>query len=589
MRAHGLGGALHAEGKHRPGAAGPVLTLRGVFIPPAEMPMLDDATVLIPEVFEVHARSQPDKEAVVCGPVRRSWGDFNANINRIARALHARGIGPGQQVAVMMGNAVEMLEAVFGTVKSGACVVPLSGLLTGEQLAGLLNDSGAVVAFAGADFRARLAPHLAECNALRPDGLVAMDALTAAEAAGATGSPLAPERATAPGLAPTWQPLADWLAASPGGVGEPGRTGGPPVALHAGMDFNIIYSSGTTGLPKGIVQTHRARTHWAFSNAIELGMGEGSRALTTTALYSNGTWLMMLPVLFSGGTCVAMPAFSPAGFLATVAAERITHSFMVPAQYIALLADPALASADTSSLQSLLCAGSPLRRDTKRAVLERFGPILTELYGFSEGFGAMLKPHQHAARFDSVGRPVLGFDVRILSDDGRELPTGEVGEIAGYGAGMMRGYHGRPDATEALVWRDARGRSFIRSGDLGKVDAQGFLTIVDRKKDMVISGGFNVFPSDLEAVVGQHPAVLDVTVIGIPHEKWGETPVALVIPRPGAEATPEAVRDWANERLARHQRLGAVEFRDDFPRNALGKVLKRLLREPYWAGQGGTI
>lgn len=567
MRAHGLAPALHAEGKHRPGAAGPVLTLRGVFIPPAEMPMLDDATVLIPEVFEVHARSQPDKEAVVCGPVRRTWGDFNANINRIARALHACGIGPGQQVAVMMGNAVEMLEAVFGTVKSGACVVPLSGLLTGEQLAGLLNDSGAVGAFAGADFRARLAPHLGSCPALRPEALVAMDALAEGEAAAG------------------WQPLAPWLAATPG-IDAPG---GPPVALHAGMDFNIIYSSGTTGLPKGIVQTHRARTHWAFSNAIELSMGEGSRALTTTALYSNGTWLMMLPVLFAGGTCVAMPAFSPAGFLATVAAERITHSFMVPAQYIALLADPALASADTSSLQSLLCAGSPLRRDTKRAVLERFGPILTELYGFSEGFGAMLKPHQHAARFDSVGRPVLGFDVRILSDDGRELPPGEVGEIAGYGAGMMRGYHGRPGATEALVWRDARGRSFIRSGDLGKVDAQGFLTIVDRKKDMVISGGFNVFPSDLEAVVGQHPAVLDVTVIGIPHEKWGETPVALVIPRPGTAATPEAVRDWANERLARHQRLAAVEFRDDFPRNALGKVLKRLLRESYWAGQGSAI
>jgi len=210
-------------------------------------------------------------------------------------------------------------------------------------------------------------------------------------------------------------------------------------------------------------------------------------------------------------------------------------------------------------------------------------PRLFELYGFSEGFATMLKPHQHALKFDTVGTPVIGFELRILNDEGEEAPTGEPGEILGYGAGMMKEYHGRPEATAELIWRDDRGRTFIRSGDIGAVDEDGFLTILDRKKDMIISGGFNIFPIDIEAEIGRHPSVADVTVIGIPHEKWGESCLALVIPEAGGCADPEEIRTWANERLGKHQKVSYVEFREEFPRNALGKVLKRILRDPYWA------
>lgn len=526
------------------------------------MDTLDDTSVLITDVFEVHALSQPDKEAVVCGAVRRCWGDFNANINRVANALATRGVGPGHQVVVLMGNAVETLEVIFGVVRAGACVVPLSGLLTGEQLAHLADDSDAVMLLATPEFIGRFEPHRAACPKLWPGGCIAV---------------LASAAQTPPG----WQGFEAFVDGAPSTP--------PPVQISAATAFNIIYSSGTTGLPKGIVQSHRVRTHWAMFNALEQGFDEHSRGMTTTALYSNGTWLVMLPVLFVGGTCVVMPAFEPRAFLAMIEAERISHSFMVPAQFLMVLGHPEFDHFDRSTLRSLLCAGSPLRRDTKREVIARFGNILIELYGFSEGFGAMLKPAQQAQRFDSVGRPVLGCEVRILDDAGKVLPPGEVGEIAGYGAGMMRGYHRRPELTAELIWRDERGRSFMRSGDVGKVDAQGFITLVDRKKDMIISGGFNVFPTDIEAVVGQHPEVLDVTVIGIPHEKWGETVLALVIRRPGAASPPEALVGWANQRLARHQRLAALEYRDDFPRNALGKVLKRLLREPYWAGSGRQL
>jgi acyl-CoA synthetase (AMP-forming)/AMP-acid ligase II len=220
-----------------------------------------------------------------------------------------------------------------------------------------------------------------------------------------------------------------------------------------------------------------------------------------------------------------------------------------------------------------------LRPDTKADVLKRLTPNLYDMYGFSEGFATMNKPHMHALKPDSVGTPVLGFDVKIIADDDTEAAPGQTGEIAGYGAGMMKEYHQRSDATDAVIWNAPDGRTFIRSGDIGKLDEDGFLYILDRKKDMIISGGFNVFPADIEAIIGENDRVLDVTVIGVPHDKWGETPLALVIPHEGADA--DQILAWSNERLAKHQRLSNVEFRDEFPRNALGKVLKRILREPY--------
>ncbi|MEO1192856.1 MAG: AMP-binding protein [Pseudomonadota bacterium] len=516
------------------------------------MPQLDDPQVILPDLWASHARFYPNKEAVVCGEVRRTWGDFNANMNRVANALLRDGLQKGEKVAVVMGNSVEMLETTFGVVRAGGCVVPLSGMLTGEQLAGLITDSDSTRLFASAEFQERLDANAEGLTGLKDGGKIAF---------GFTAS--------------GWTRYEDVL--------EGASDTQPPVTCATGDDFNIIYSSGTTGLPKGILQTHRARTHWAFSNAVEMGFTSKSRALTTTALYSNGTWLMVLPILFAGGTLHVMPSFDPAGFLETVEAERITHSFMVPAQYIMVLAEASLDSRDLSSLETMLSAGSPLRRDTKRQIIERLTPGLYELYGFSEGFASMLKPEQHAEKFASVGTPVLGFEVAILDDQGKEMPRGEAGEIAGYGAGMMKAYHKREEQTEELIWRDPRGRTFIRGGDIGKLDEDGFLYILDRKKDMIISGGFNVFPADVEAIVGQHPAVRDVTVIGVPHRRWGESCMALVIQNPDEEADMEEIKAWANERLSKTQRLVGVEFLEDFPRNALGKVLKKVLRDPYWA------
>ncbi|WP_298192948.1 AMP-binding protein [Novosphingobium sp.] len=496
-------------------------------------------------VWAAHARFAPDRIAAICGDRQLTWGEFDRATNRVANALRAMGVRHDEPVALVMTNSLEMLEVMFGVVKSGACMVPISGLLTGAQIATMMADSGAQTVFVSPANRALV-------------DSAALPASVRRIAIGFDGE--------------GWEAGDTLLAAA--------AESDPGVQSRPEDRFNIIYSSGTTGLPKGIVQSHGARTHFAWSNALELGMSRETVALVTTALYSNGTMFMVLPPLLLGATVVIMEQFSPSGALALIERHRVTHAFMVPTQCIVTLDDPALGTHDISSLRCLLSAGSSLRADTREGVIERMTPHVYELYGFSEGFATMRKPGDAPARPGAVGRPVIGFDLRIVGSDDRECPRGEVGEIVGTGLGAMAGYHNRPDLDEAILWHSPSGEAFLRSGDLGFVDEEGFLHIVDRKKDMILSGGFNIFPADLEAVIGEHPEVQDVTVIGIPHPKWGETPLALVIPRGAPD--PAALLEWANARLARTQRLAGLELRTAFPRNALGKVLKRELRAPWW-------
>ncbi|MDB4476351.1 AMP-binding protein [bacterium] len=512
--------------------------------------MLDDTQVYLPELWASHARFRSEKIALICGDDRLTWGELNKQCNRVANQLLAAGAGKPAKIALLMGNSATTAVVLLGVMKSGACVVPISTMLTAEQVGTLVTDSGARVLFTDGSSHGLADAALTGIPSHTPMLKICAE--------------------PAPG---DWEQLDTWLTDA--------SDEEPPVRYDLSDDFNIIYSSGTTGTPKGIVQTHRARQHWSYSNALELRMDHRSIALATTSLYSNGTWFMLLPPLFVGATVVVLEAFTPEKFLDTVRQEQVTHTFMVPTQYIGVLESPALVDAEINSLRYMLSAGSALRQDTKDAVLKKLGSGLFELYGFTEGFATICRPEQHHKQ-GSVGTPVIGFDLRIIDEEGNELPPGEAGEIAGYGGGLMKHYHRRPKETEASIWRDARGRSFLRSGDIGMLDEDGFLYILDRKKDMILSGGFNIFPKDIEEIVGEHPDVSDVTVIGIPHPKWGETPLALVIPAPGCVIDSEDILLWANQRLAKTQRLQGIESRNEFPRNALGKVIKRELRKPYW-------
>ena len=510
--------------------------------------MIDKTHFDILNVIETHGTYQPEKLAICCDGVKRQWRDLRENINKVANFFKKIGVEKGDNIALLIGNRPEIIDLIFGIVKMGACVVPLSGLLTREQVTVLVNNSNAKLFIADYDFVNLVTSDLSQFKNIGEEKLLFLG-----------------------GDANCWEKIA---------LEEKEYSFEYNCAPED--NFNIIYSSGTTGVPKGIVQTHRARSHWATSNAIEMSFNSESKSLTTTALYSNGTWLMMLPTLFVGGTLHVMDGFDANAFVELVKNEKITHTFLVPPQFSAILSLENLQKNCFSSLKTVLSAGSPLRLDIKENILLRISENLFELYGFSEGFATMLKPYDQRKKFGSVGTPVLGFEIKIIDEEGKECPSNVAGEIAGYGAGMMKEYYNEEELTNNLIWTDQRGRSFIKSGDIGSLDEDGYLTILDRKKDMIISGGLNVFPVDIEEVVSKHPDISDVTVIGVPHEKWGETCLALIIPRHGVEIDCDEVKKWCNEKLAKHQRLHKVEIREEFPRNALGKVLKRILREPYW-------
>jgi long-chain acyl-CoA synthetase len=352
------------------------------------------------------------------------------------------------------------------------------------------------------------------------------------------------------------------------------------VAIDPDAAFNIIYSSGTTGEPKGIVQSHAMR--WAYAaRALRFGYGPDAVALLSTPLYSNTTLVVFFPALAHGGTVVLMPRFDASAYLQLAQAERATHTMLVPVQYRRLLAAADFDAHDLSSLRHKFATSAPFPAPLKAEVLRRWPGELVEFYGMTEGGGScILEAHRHPDKLHTVGPPAPGHEIRLIDEQGRELPPGEAGEVVGRSAGMMSGYHRRPEATREAEWFDAAGRRFIRTGDIGRFDDDGFLILLDRRKDVVISGGFNVYPSDLEAVLHDHPAVAEAAVVGVPSGRWGETPVAFVVRRPGHE-TPDdaALLAWANARLGKTQRLHGLRSLDALPRSPIGKLLKRALRD----------
>jgi acyl-CoA synthetase (AMP-forming)/AMP-acid ligase II len=324
---------------------------------------------------------------------------------------------------------------------------------------------------------------------------------------------------------------------------------------------------------------------WAHvRRGIFYGYGAGAITIISTPLYSNTTLVSFFPTIACGGTAVLMRKFDPAGFLVLAERQKATHAILVPVQYKRLMECPDFGRYNLSHFRMKFSTSAPFPAALKADVLKRWPGGLIEYYGLTEGGGTcVLVAHEFPDKLHTVGRPVSGHDIRLIGEDGKEVSAGEPGEVVGHSPGMMKGYHNQPELTAMTEWHDAGGKRFIRTGDIGRFDEDGFLTLMDRRKDMIISGGFNIYPSDLEAVLASHGDVAEAAVVGVASERWGETPVAFVVLKPESDISAEQLRDWANGQLGKTQRIAEVRLRQELPRSAIGKVLKRELRAQYAA------
>ena len=510
---------------------------------------------------ERHARYRPRHAAVIAPAgtreVRLDWREFDVYVNRWANALASLGVARGDRVATLLPNSIELLASYWACFKLGAAAVPLSTLLNAGGLASLLADATPRAIVSTGDLRGVL-------DEVRAGG-VAPDAAWVLTDANADDAP-----AGYRSYARLWMEASD---APPG------------VAVSADDLATIMYTSGTTGLPKGICHTHFIRAMYSLTLASSWRMTPASVVLHAGAIVFNGAMTTMLPAFMLGATFVVHRAFDAEAFIDTVERERVTHTMLVPAQIIAILNAQGFDPSRLTSLECILSLGAPLHVEYKDRLNALLPGRFYELYGLTEGFVTILDRDDALRKAGSVGVPPPFYDLRIVGPDGGDLPAGEVGEIAGRGPITMPGYY-RNDAKTAEALRGG----WLHTGDLGYVDDEGFLHLVDRMKDMIDSGGVKVYPKDVEEVVARHPEVREVAVFGIPHDKWGETPVAAVVLKAGANVDAATLRDWINAHVAaKFQRVDRVLILDEFPRNAAGKTLKRELRAPYWEGRGRAI
>ena len=510
----------------------------------------------VADAVAAHARLQPHKIGARDSRRALSFAQWHERANRLANGLLALGLAKGDRVALLAYNCVEWMEIYAALARAGLVAVPINFRLTPPEIAYIATHSEARAFIVQGELQDRV-------DAIRPELALVQEAYISID----------------PVLAPGWQNYEALIAAA--------ANESPAVEVRPADPCALMYTSGTTGRPKGAIRSHEGNTLIALATAVEMGFTRQDTALLVMPMCHANSLYFSHTFTHLGATCVIddSKSFNPEAMLALLASEKVTFTSLVPTHYIMMLGlpDATKAKYDVSAVEKLMISSAPARRDTKLAILAHFrNSRLYELYGSTEaGWVTLLRPEEQIDKLGSVGREWAGSGaIRLLDADGREVPDGEVGELHSRTPYAFDGYWKNPEKTAECFRGD-----WCSVGDMARRDANGYITLVDRKSNMIISGGENVYPSEVESILGAHPKIKDVAVIGVPHEKWGESVQAVVVVHAGQQVAAAELLDWCRSRMAGFKRPQAVVFMADadMPRTATGKILHRVLRDQMGA------
>jgi acyl-CoA synthetase (AMP-forming)/AMP-acid ligase II len=509
------------------------------------------------ELFDKAVKQYPDKIAVKDHRRCITYAEIGEEVNRCANALFQKGVQPGDRVALWMQNCIEYIVCDFAIAKLGAVRVPLNTFLSDAEVAYRLEDAGAKAVICGSEYMERVQNILQQTSAQPMVITVGNEGEHSLESLVEKASP------------------------------EP-----PKIAVGYEDLAAIMYTGGTTGRSKGVMHTHKSTISLMYSEIVEFELERGVVMLHVAPL-PHAVGFMILPGLLRGGTHILQQGFDPKKFCETVEKEKVTFTFLVPTMIYALLDFPDLPSYDLSSLRTLIYGAAPMAPSRIKQALEAWGPILVQVYSQMEVANqtTILTKSDHLIcsaeeekRLSSCGRPIIMSQVKIVDEEGREVPTGTVGEIVTRGPHMMKGYWKMEEETEKTIRN-----GWLHTGDMAYQDEAGYIYLVDRKKDMIISGGFNVYTTVVEKALFEHPSVRQATVIGVPDEKWGEAVKAFVVADPASRVSEEELIQFCKQRLAKYEVPKSIEFVDSLPLTAYGKIDKKALRAPFWANKERQI